>query len=67
MNERYDVAIMGGGLAGLALGLQLARERPAISIVIAEKRAGPAPEAALKVGESTWCRPSAGMRCLSRW
>jgi len=53
VRARYDVAILGGGLAGLTLGLQLARERPQTSIVIAEKRAGPAPEAAFKVGEST--------------
>jgi flavin-dependent dehydrogenase len=50
---RYDVAILGGGLAGLTLALQLKRQRPDTSIVVAEKRAGPAPEAAFKVGEST--------------
>jgi flavin-dependent dehydrogenase len=50
---RYDVAILGGGLAGLTLALQLKRQRPETSIFVAEKRAGPAPEAAFKVGEST--------------
>src|SRR5947209_6402241 len=51
--ESYDVAILGGGLAGLSLGIQLKRTRPETSIFIAEKRPGLAPEAAFKVGEST--------------
>jgi flavin-dependent dehydrogenase len=51
--DSYDVVILGGGLAGLCLGLQLKKERPETSILIAEKRDGPAPEAAFKVGEST--------------
>jgi flavin-dependent dehydrogenase len=51
--EQYDVAVLGGGLAGLTLGLQLKAARPQTSIFIAEKRKGPAPEAAFKVGEST--------------
>ena len=51
--DQYDVAILGGGLAGLTLALQLKQERPATSIVVLERRPGPAPEAAFKVGEST--------------
>src|ERR671919_674615 len=51
--DHYDVAILGGGLAGLTLALQLKQDRPDTSILVAEKREGPAPEAAFKVGEST--------------
>jgi flavin-dependent dehydrogenase len=51
--DRYDVAILGGGLAGLTLALQLKRARPETSVFVAEKRKGPAPEASFKVGEST--------------
>jgi flavin-dependent dehydrogenase len=52
-SKQYDVAILGGGLAGLTLSIQLKRARPETSIFVAEKREGPAPEAAFKVGEST--------------
>jgi flavin-dependent dehydrogenase len=51
--ERYDVAILGGGLAGLSLAIQIKRRRPDTSVVVFEKREGPAPLAAFKVGEST--------------
>ena len=51
--ERYDVAILGGGLAGLTLAIQLKRQRPDTSVAVLEKREGPAPLAAFKVGEST--------------
>jgi 2-polyprenyl-6-methoxyphenol hydroxylase-like FAD-dependent oxidoreductase len=51
--DQYDVAILGGGLAGLTLALQLKQLRPATKIVIIEKTGHPVPEAAHKVGEST--------------
>lgn len=53
MGNRHDVAILGGGLAGLTLALQLKRARPETSILVLEKRKGPAPLATFKVGEST--------------
>jgi flavin-dependent dehydrogenase len=52
-DDRYDVAILGGGLAGLTLARQLKLARPETAVLVAEKRAGPAPDAAFKVGEST--------------
>jgi len=51
--EQYDVAILGGGLAGLTVAIQLKQRRPQTSVVVFEKREGPAPLAAFKVGEST--------------
>lgn len=53
MKNQYDVVILGGGLAGLTLALQLKQNEPDISITILEMRKSAAPSAAHKVGEST--------------
>jgi len=52
-SSRYDVVILGAGIAGLTLALQLKQQRPAISIAVIEKQQHPVPEAAHKVGESS--------------
>jgi flavin-dependent dehydrogenase len=50
---RYDVAVLGGGAAGLTLALQLRLARPDAGILVIERQEHPVPEAAHKVGEST--------------
>ncbi len=50
--EKYDVIIVGGGLAGLTLALQLKQAKSEISILVLEKRSANAPAATHKVGES---------------
>ena len=49
----HDVLILGGGLAGLTLALQLRQRFPDISVLVLERRAHPVPEACHKVGESS--------------
>jgi 2-polyprenyl-6-methoxyphenol hydroxylase-like FAD-dependent oxidoreductase len=51
--DSYDVAILGGGLAGFTCALQIKQARPETSVMLVERRDSPAPEAAWKVGEST--------------
>ena len=51
--EKFDVTVLGGGLAGLSFALQCQQAVPKARIVVLEKREHPVPEAAHKVGEST--------------
>lgn len=53
ISERFDVAILGGGIAGLTLALQLKRTDPELRVVVLERQQHPVPEAAHKVGESS--------------
>jgi len=53
MNNSYDVLIMGGGLSGLTLAIQLKIKLKDLRILIIEKSGHPAPDAAHKVGESS--------------
>lgn len=48
-----DVAILGGGLAGLTLSLQLRQRFPELTVAVLERRSHPVPEATHKVGESS--------------
>ncbi|HQV72946.1 MAG: tryptophan 7-halogenase [Dokdonella sp.] len=51
-NLKADVVILGGGLAGLCLALQLRQRFADLAIVVLERNAHPLPVAAHKVGES---------------
>ena len=48
-----DILILGGGLAGLTLAMQLRLQQPGRTVTVLERRAHPVREAAHKVGEST--------------
>lgn len=53
MSADFDVAILGGGLAGASLARQLQLEAPELRVLVIEKRQHPVREAAFKVGESS--------------
>jgi flavin-dependent dehydrogenase len=48
-----DVVVLGGGLAGLTLAIQLRRRMPALDVLVIERNRHPVPIAAHKVGESS--------------
>ena len=52
-SRQHDVIVMGGGLAGLTLALQLKQRFADIDVLVLERRAHPVPHAAHKVGESS--------------
>ena len=49
----HDIVILGGGLAGLTLALQLKQRLPELDVLVIERRSHPVPHAAHKVGESS--------------
>jgi flavin-dependent dehydrogenase len=53
VTANYDVVILGGGLAGLSLAIQLRQQFAALQILVVERRTHPVPPAAHKVGESS--------------
>ena len=50
---QYDVTVIGGGLAGLTVAIQMRRAMPNASILVVNSGKYPVPEAAHKVGESS--------------
>ena len=52
MRHTTDIAILGAGLAGLTLALQLRNAMPDAHVTVLDRRHHPAPQASHKVGES---------------
>ncbi|WBC14937.1 tryptophan 7-halogenase [Micromonospora sp. WMMA1998] len=52
-SAHYDLAIVGGGAAGLTLALQVRNARPDTRVVVIERQRHPVPTITHKVGEST--------------
>ncbi len=50
---RHDLVIVGGGLAGLTLALELRQSLPGLDVAVLERAIHPVPEITHKVGEST--------------
>lgn len=51
--QHYDAIILGGGLAGLTLSIQLRQRFPDMRVLVLERKPHPLPLAAHKVGESS--------------
>lgn len=51
--EQYDLVIVGGGIAGMTLALEVSNSRPGTRILVLERERYPLPETTHKVGEST--------------
>ncbi|MFO0445457.1 MAG: NAD(P)/FAD-dependent oxidoreductase [Betaproteobacteria bacterium] len=49
----HEIVVMGGGLAGLTLALQLRQRLPDADVLVLERRSHPVPAACHKVGESS--------------